>query len=413
MTRRHSAPRPRTGAIISRASIAMLGTLLLVLLIHSAQPTRAQSTTTLYLPLIARAGIPTLDVGSADARLPANGISTTTITATVSDARGKPQAGVPVRLSTTLGNFANQDTVIEQTTDAQGTVRTTLQSVLASNADVFTITAETQLDNQRLSDATHLRLIVPERVTVSSLPISLTADVRQQSLLVVQVQDNSGAPVPRYPISLATAQGGQFADGQAFTEATTGANGRATVPWYATPTLGTAQVSVQAGKTQGSTGVQLVPAICNDFEDNDVPNQASEQPSAACLGSFQDDDIIDPDEGEDDYYLITLDPQQQVHVDLTNIPAGADYDVILYSSRLKQVAFSNQQGQQAEQISYTHSGTTRDFYYLRLNMYRKSSTQQNSYQLRVRLNPLELPGSIPVQTMPELTDANDPPLPAK
>lgn len=413
MTRPHHSQRPTRWMDVRIASLcALLGMGMLTLLLLAATPSRAQSITTAYLPLIVRTGEPAIELGTAQPRLPANGVSTTTITATVRDGSGMPQAGVPVRLSTTLGSFANQDTVLQQTTDAQGTIRTTLQSVLASTADVLTITAEAQFDAQPLRDTAQISLLVPERISVSSLPLTVTADIRSQSLLVVQVQDRSGAPMPNYPLLLSTTPG-QFAGGQSFIEATTGATGRASVPWYAAPSLGAAQVLVQAGKVQGSTAVQLVPATCNDFEDNDVPNQANEQFSALCMGSFQDDEIIDEDEGEDDYYIVTLDPQQAVRVELSGIPAGADYDVILYNARLENVAFSNLQGQQDEQLSYTHQGTERQFYYLRLNMYRKSDTAENTYQLMVRLNPLEQPGSVPVQRSLPLATNNDPPLPAK
>ncbi len=375
---------------------------------------QAQSPRRVYLPLVIRSGPPVqLDLSSADPRLPANGVSTTTISVTVRDGFDQPRVGIPVRLTTTRGVFANQDTTLEQHSDATGTVSTILQSSLEVAPDTAFVTAHVEFEERVFSDQTQVQLLAPERVTITGLPIELPADVRRQSLLVVQVQDVSGAPIGSYPVVLSTVLG-RFATGEKFAEVTTNATGRATLPFYATPDLGRAQVQAQAGQALGMVAMKLVLAQCNDFEDNDVPNQANEQPSAYCLGSFEDDEIIDPAKGEDDYYLIYLNPGQSVQVNLGAIPTGADYDLILYNNRLQIVKYSNQAGQMPEQLEYTHTATEREFYYLRVNMDRKSSTAENLYHLRVALNPLEPPGSVIQHNIDvNAVSADDPPLPPK
>ncbi len=391
------------------AFAAVVGLLLWIIAVG-----QAQSPSRVYLPLVIRTAPPVqLDLSSADPRLPANGVSTTAISVTVRDGYNQPRVGIPVRLTTTRGVFANQDTTLEQRSDATGTVSTILQASLEITPDAAFITAHVEFEQQVFSEQTRVQLLVPERVTITSLPVELPADVRRQSLLVVQVQDASGTPIGSYPVVLSTVLG-RFATGEKFAEVTTNATGRATVPFYATPDLGIAQVQSQAGQALGTGAVQLVLAQCNDFEDNDVPNQANEQPSAYCLGSFEDDEIIDPNEGEDDYYLIYLDPNQAVQVNLDAIPAGADYDLILYNNRLRIVAFSNQVGQMPEQLKHTHTAAEREFYYLRVNMYRKSSTAENLYHLRVALNPLEQPGSVIQRNIDvNALSADDPALPPK
>lgn len=73
-------------------------------------------------------------------------------------------------------------------------------------------------------------------------------------------------------------------------------------------------------------------------------------------------------------------------LDLTRIPAGADYDLILYDETLDFVAFSRNHDQEDEQLSYTHPRGQREAYYIRIFMDKKSATNENTYRLRIQVD---------------------------
>lgn len=119
---------------------------------------------------------------------------------------------------------------------------------------------------------------------------------------------------------------------------------------------------------------------CSDIEDNDVPEQARPLVPLGqeCAGSLQDDPL-----DEDDYYLVTLAQGQTLTVELSEMPVGADYDLVLYPlDSSKEVATSNQHGNVDERIVYTVPVDGADSYLIRLNIYEKSATATNSYVLR-------------------------------
>ena len=122
------------------------------------------------------------------------------------------------------------------------------------------------------------------------------------------------------------------------------------------------------------------PLLCSDIEDNDSPAQARllSPIGPPCQASFRDDP-----EGEDDYYQIELQADQQVQIDLTQMPSGADYDLILYNSDLAQLAVSNRSGVANERVVYTAgvAGT----YLIRINMARESTSATNNYTLQAQL----------------------------
>jgi hypothetical protein len=128
---------------------------------------------------------------------------------------------------------------------------------------------------------------------------------------------------------------------------------------------------------------------CNDQEPNNIGAEAQPlDPSSGqanlhtsgvlCHGSLQSDP-----EGEDDYYVITLNPGEVLDVQLTQIPTGADYDLYLYNAQgattADRVTKSNQVGGLDEHFSWQHPGSTPLTYYLRIYQYRKSPTTENSY----------------------------------
>ncbi|MBC8163576.1 MAG: SBBP repeat-containing protein [Roseiflexaceae bacterium] len=122
------------------------------------------------------------------------------------------------------------------------------------------------------------------------------------------------------------------------------------------------------------------PLLCSDIEDNDTPAQAKPISPIGdpCQASFRDDP-----EGEDDYYQITVSAGQLLQIDVTQMPIGADYDLILYTSGLAQLSVSNRSGVASERVIYT--ATADGSLLIRVNMARESTSATNNYTLQVQV----------------------------
>jgi hypothetical protein len=116
---------------------------------------------------------------------------------------------------------------------------------------------------------------------------------------------------------------------------------------------------------------------CNDTENNDTPQQARPLTTigTTCIGSLQDDP-----QSEDDWYSINLAAGQTISIDLTGIPAGADYDLALHNAGGAEVASSTKGNATDEQLAYRSAAAGR--YTIRVFMYRKSLIATNTYQLK-------------------------------
>jgi len=117
-----------------------------------------------------------------------------------------------------------------------------------------------------------------------------------------------------------------------------------------------------------------VPPLCNDIEDNDFPDQAKPLTTigTTCIGSFQDDP-----QGEDDYYSIDLAAGQTISIDLTGIPADADYHLALYNAKSVLIAPLN-----GDQHHLVYRSAAAGHYIIRVYMARKSTATTNTYRLR-------------------------------
>ncbi len=257
-----------------------------------------------------------------------------------------------------------------------------------------------------------------EGLLLSALPSSLPADVEQSTTLLGRAFDEDGKAVSGVDVTFATSKG-RFLNGSSLTSATTNSEGIASVQLYAVPQLGGANVSALVDTYEAQEVVSFELAECRDTEDNDVPNQASRQPSSVCQGSLQDDPV-----GEDDYYWVILEPGQSIQVQLASMPPGSDYDLVLYGFNplfpdegLTFLEFSNQNGAINEAISYTHAGDESEFFFININMSQKSTQSLNTYRMTVELDPLEPPGeSIDFPVVSSAGEAalnDDPPRPPK
>lgn len=122
---------------------------------------------------------------------------------------------------------------------------------------------------------------------------------------------------------------------------------------------------------------------CNDVEDNDYAANARQLTTlgGACVGSLEDDP-----KGGDDYYYVDLVAGQTIKIDLTHIPDGADYDMVLYDKQIlttgdaPELRKSKQPNNSDEHMTYLVPASGR--YYLRIYLSTKSASDRDSYVLR-------------------------------
>lgn len=417
---------------ISR-SIDVLGPAQLTAAYPAVGSTALMTETTVNLvPVMAQS----IELVAQPDRILANGSSTTTITATVRDTEGSLLPDYPIQFNTTLGSFPNGDTAIAGQTSSQGVATTVLQSVLDIDTVRATVSAEAQTLAGVVGGETLVRFIPPARIFAIATPNSIDASVASFANIIATVQDTSGAPVADYPVDF-VASAGRFTNGSRFLRLTTDATGIAQAELSGTPELTTAQVVAQAGNARSSDlAITFGVGECNLVPRNDLPadqpqryfpRNALQQPSAICSTSIQEEA-----EGEvgNHYYIANLEGGQSLSVDLTRIPPGADYDVILYDATFAfvedengQPIFSNANGNVDERIEYTKRTGPSESYYIRINMAGKTTETANTYRLTLVRDPLEQPGQVQLATAPSASDSPadgsltaapfDPPLPSK
>ncbi|MBN2004861.1 MAG: hypothetical protein JXA21_16000 [Anaerolineae bacterium] len=203
-----------------------------------------------FMPLAPHA----ITVQSADATLPADGQSATTITATVTDEFGHPvAAGTLVTLTTTLGTLVS----------GGGTVLLPPHGLPASDDGVVTATliADLQVgvatvkatagDVTGTVDVAFMPL-APYTITVTAYPTVLAAGRQATAIITATATDEFGHPAADGTPAVFTATLGAVAPVIA---TTTG--GMVTTTFTAGDAPGRAQVTVAIGQTQGSVALDI------------------------------------------------------------------------------------------------------------------------------------------------------------
>jgi hypothetical protein len=122
----------------------------------------------------------------------------------------------------------------------------------------------------------------------------------------------------------------------------------------------------------------------DDIEPNNIPEDGKRLTTInkSCLGSFQNEQVP-----VFDYYWVQPAIGQQIIVDLTGIPSGANYDVALYrqdpANNYPRVALSNKPGQSPEHFEYVVDSNKR--YYVRVSLIQKSTSVKDTYTLTVAI----------------------------
>lgn len=185
----------------------------------------------------------TESVVATPTQVPADGSSTATVTAKVTDQNGNPLSGVSVSFSTNLGALGTSTMV---TTDASGQATDTITSTAVGTATVTASVAGISTGNTASVTFTTPSLPVPEIVTAS--PSIIPADGSTNSTITATVRDQNENPLPGVLVTFSTTLGTLGLP----TTATTDSNGQATDTISSTA-VGTATVTAGvAGISSGN-----------------------------------------------------------------------------------------------------------------------------------------------------------------
>ncbi len=132
---------------------------------------------------------------------------------------------------------------------------------------------------------------------------------------------------------------------------------------------------------QAATGVTPTPTPGSGCPDPYEPNDDYAQAQSISPGSpIQAYICTDQDA---DFFKFQVTAGQRITIDLTDIPAGTDYDLWLSDPGQNQVASSTNSGQADERIE--HTAASSGVYYVSISPYAGSSATQ-PYRLRVALS---------------------------
>ncbi|MFQ6058458.1 MAG: Ig-like domain-containing protein, partial [Anaerolineae bacterium] len=176
----------------------------------------------------------TLTVEAYPTSLPADGVSTATITATVRDEWGNLVAdGTSVAFTTTLGTITPA-----LSTTSQGVATASL----TAGAEVGTAEVTVTVDSRTGSTTVDFIPGPPFTLTVEAYPLSIPADGVSTSTITVTVRDQWDHPVADDTVVAFTTTLGAFPTGQTYMTATI--NGIATATLTSATEEGTAIVSI-------------------------------------------------------------------------------------------------------------------------------------------------------------------------
>jgi adhesin/invasin len=185
-----------------------------------------------------------LTISADPSQLPADGISTSTITATVSDAQHNPVPdGTAVRFTTTLGVIG------PGSVDTQGGIATaTLHSSTTAGTAKVTVKVGT------LTESITVKVVVgtPAHVVAAADPTEIPADGTSTSTITALVSDASNNPVPDGTVVKFTTSQGLIGPATATTT-----DGIATATLHSDTTVGGAWVTAKVGTLVGKVRVKF------------------------------------------------------------------------------------------------------------------------------------------------------------
>ena len=225
------------------------------------------STSLTVNPAAANAATSTLT--ATPSSIVADGSTTSTITATITDPYNNPLTGKTITLS--KGSGSSTITTLSATTNAAGQATfTTTNTVAETTTYTATDTTDTLTITQTATVTYTAGTVSPTQSTINASPTSITADGTTTSTITVTANDTFGNPVGGQAVALAQGAGSSTIT---TLSGTTNASGQATF----TVTNTTSQ-SVTYSATIGATGVLQTATVV--FTDG-VPTAAQSTVSAS------------------------------------------------------------------------------------------------------------------------------------
>ncbi|MCS4315604.1 adhesin/invasin, partial [Pseudomonas sp. BIGb0381] len=189
-----------------------------------------------------------LSLVAAPGVIPADGTTTSLLTATIVDTNGNQVgAGVPVTWSTTDGTLSMATSV----TDANSKALVALKS--STKMGSATVTAKASAGEETAKVEFSANSATAKVVDLTATPASIVANGTATSNLVASVEDANGNPVANATVTWSTSTGILSA-----VSSSTDANGKASVTLKGT-VAGTATVKAQASAGASSADVELTP----------------------------------------------------------------------------------------------------------------------------------------------------------
>jgi Invasin, domain 3 len=196
-----------------------------------------------------------IQLSASSSSLPADGISSSAITATVIDSSGVPAIiGTPVTFSTDLGRFGNGEQAYTVTTkDETGVV--VVSFIAASTPGTATITATADTVSQKINILVGL---AAGGITLTADPPRIPPDGTSSSAITATIISSAGDPIAMgTPVTFTTTLG-LFANGtQTYPITTVNATGVITVALISSTIQGTAEVQCWVGGMSQSIRIEF------------------------------------------------------------------------------------------------------------------------------------------------------------
>ncbi len=187
--------------------------------------------------------------------IPANGTSSSVITATITTTGGVPiTIGTQVTFRTTLGRFSNGSTEYSVTTgNSSGTVTVTLISGTTEGTARVTCTAGGASQTVEV----YIGTVSIAAIGLTAVPTSIVADGLSSTTITAEVTDSLGeAAEAGTPVQFTTNLG-LFSSGSQVFSTVTNSDGTATATLFAGETDGTATISCVVGTVRAITFVEF------------------------------------------------------------------------------------------------------------------------------------------------------------
>ncbi len=195
-----------------------------------------------------------LQVSVADPTLPADGLSSTPIKATVLDAEGQPMSNVLVLFQSSSGTLSQANA----TSNANGIAAVNLKSSTTPGQAEIVVTAETITQ----ADAVTFQAVSIASLSLASGSSSLLADGVSSTTCTASLESAQGSIVPDGTQVTFSSTAGDIdptQNGVQTSYTTTTVNGQATATLTSPTNVGGATITVTAGGVSDTTTVQFIP----------------------------------------------------------------------------------------------------------------------------------------------------------